>query len=473
MAELENEQQEEDYLENLLNSVSGPLPEENTDSEISNNENENIQDLIEGNEDDIPDTDKDFEDNVLDLNEISEDNTEENENLSVMGKEDNAGEESSSYEDDQDDIEQLLNMLDTEGMDEQLNDDEINKIADELEDIPDLSSVEEKPDKKRKKEKRKKKEEKRKEGGFFKKKKKSDKGESENKTLSPDDNEEIIKSVEGSFFEGFDLSELEGLADLDDIEDRTIEKQEEEKTKEEIKAEKEQKKKEKAEKKAEKNKLKKEKKDARKAKKAEKNKIKEQKKKDKPKIPEEKIKLSISSLILIISVIAAVVVVTIFGGRYFWYKSHIDEATQLLIDKKYSEAYDNISGIKIKDKDEGLYRQIKTLMYIEKEYNSYINCIRIGMNNEALDSLLQGVDKYHIYRDDAEEYGVSKQADVIYADIIKALSSTFGLTEEMAKELAGTASSDDYSKKISDIVNSQINSIEAAKNELKKEDKNR
>lgn len=476
MAELENEKLEEDYLDNLLNSVSGPLPEEDTNSEISDNEDDNISDLNEDGKDDVSDIDNAVEDNVLDLDEFSEDNilnfdkTEENDSVSVMEKEDSDDIEGDSFKEEQEDIEQLLNMLDTEGIDEELNDEEIYKIADELEDIPDLSSIEDRTDKKKKDKKKNKK------GGLFgKKKKKQAKDESENLDISPDDNEQIIKSVEGSFYEGFDLSELEGLADLDDIEDRSKKEDTEEieKTKEEIKAEKERKKKEKAEKKAEKKKLKKEKQEARKAKRAEKRREKEKKKSEKPRIPEEKIKISISTLILIISFITAVVIVTIFGGKYFWYKIHIDEAADLLIDKKYTEAYNSVAGLKIKEKDMGLYRQLKTLMYIEKEYDSYFNCIKINMNKEALDSLLQGVEKYHVYKNDAAEYGVSKQADGIYADILKELSSTFGLTEEMANELVNITDSQEYSKKIADIVNSHKDAIEAAKNEAKKEDSDR
>ncbi|MBD5136950.1 MAG: hypothetical protein HDT39_13440 [Lachnospiraceae bacterium] len=465
MAELENEKQEEDYLDNLLNSVSGPLPEEDNNSEISDNEYDGILDLIEDDNNDISDIDNAVEDNVLDLNELSEENVldfDKTEETPIMEKEDSDDIQGDSFNEEQEDIEQLLNMLDTESIGDELNDEEIYKIADELEDIPDLSSIEDKTDKKKKKKK----------GSLFgKKKKKQTKDESENLDISPDDNEQIIKSVEGSFYEGFDLSELEGLADLEDIEDRSKKEdtEEPEKTKEEIKAEKERKKKEKAEKKAEKKKLKKEKQEARKAKKAEKRKEKEKKKSEKPRIPEEKIKISISTLILIVSFIAAIVIVTIFGGKYFWYRSHINEASDLLIDKKYTEAYNSVAGLNIKEKDMGLYRQLKTLMYIEKEYNSYINCIKINMNREALDSLLQGIEKYNVYKNDAVEYGVSKQADEIYAKILNELSSTFGLTEEKANEIVNITNPQEYSKKIADIVNSHKDAIEAAKNEAKKD----
>lgn len=470
MAELGNEKLGEDYLDDLLNSVSGPLPEENDDIDVpgeTNTDNEadddNILDFGQIDDDNniLDIDDSQMEDDILDLDidkiesdGIMSDGDIEDNDINTGNEET----EEDIFANDHEDIEQLLSMLDSEGIYEDYKNEDIDKIADELEDTPDLSSADEKPDKKDKKKKKK-------GGGLFGRKKKKNE-EAGNLDISPDDNEQIIKSVEGSFYEGFDLSELEGLADLDDIEDRSADI--DEKENEELKAERERKKKEKAEKKAEKKRLKKEKKAEKKAKRAEKRKEKEKKKRDKPRIPEERIKVSASTLILIVSLITAIVIVTVFGGRYFWYNSHINEASDLLIDKKYTEAYDALTGLKIKEKDKGLYRQLKILMYIEKEYNSYFNCIRIKMNNEALDSLLQGVEKYHLYKDEADEYGVSKQAEGIYSNILKELSVTFGINEEMAKELVSITDPQEYTRRVNDIVNSHIDSI----NQVKKEGKN-
>lgn len=443
MAELKNEEMEEDYLDNLLNSVSEPLPDDDNDNEEQDSSDDLISQLL-GNE---------IMDNVFD-----------NDSESPV-TEDEAGNEADnkSFDNDEDDIENLLNMLDTQGMDEDLKNEDIDKITQELDDIPDLSEIEDRSSKKKKKKKK----------IFGRKKKESSENDIANDDISPEDNEQIIKSVEDSFDDSFDLSDLAGLDNLDDIEERSGKtgRKSEEPTKEELKAlaeekkaEKERKKKEKAEKKAEKKRIKKEKKAARKEKRAEKKKKKE---KERPKIPEEKIKVSLPVMILLISAAAAIIFVTTFGGRYIWYNIHIDDATDLLIDRKYTQAYDNISGLKIKDKDKGLYRQLRTLMFIEKEYNSYENCIKIGMYNEALDSLLKGIEKYQIYKEDAEEYGVYEQASGIYQNILGVLSSTFGLTEDKAKEVAGIKDSQEYSRKIADIVAEHSSSIDAAKNSLK------
>ena len=443
MAELKNEEIEEDYLDNMLNSVSEPLPDDNKDNEEKESSDDLISQLL-GDE---------MMDNVFDNNTESAVTEDEADNT----------EDNKSFDNDEDDIESLLNMLDTQGMDEDLKSEDIDKIAEELNDIPDLSEIEDRSSKKEKKKKK----------IFGRKKKKSSEDDIQNNDISPEDNEQIIKSVEDSFEDSFDLSDLAGLDDLEDIEERPgkTEQKHEEPTEDELKAleeekkaEKERKKQEKAEKKAEKKRIKKEKKAARKEKRAEKKRKKEN---EKPKIPEEKIKVSIPVIMLLISVAAAVILISTFGGRYIWYSSHINDATDLLIDRKYTQAYDNIAGLKIKDKDKGLYRQLRTLMFIEKEYNSYENCIKIGMYNEALDSLLKGIEKYQTYKSDAEEYGVSEQASGIYENILAGLSKTFGLNEDAAKELAGIKDSQEYSRKISDIVKEHSSSINDTKNSLK------
>ncbi len=358
--------------------------------------------------------------------------------------------------DDEGGFEDLLKMLEAADNDNSSNDtsDDVGQsesFEDSLEDIPDISELDDIPDKSELDDKKNKKKKKKKK--LFGK----NNDEEEDRELVSDENKEVLKSVEENEESYMDFSALEGLegfedfGNLGDLEDRS--KSEDEKSPEEIAAEKkalkEAKKQEKAEKKAEKKRIKEEKN-------AEKKRLKEEKKKEKQREkelhPEEKIKFSIRSVILMVSIVTGIVICSVFGGKSLWYSSHIDDATDLLIDKKYTEAYYHINGLSLKKKDIGLYNQIKTIMYVERELDSYHNCVKIGMEAEALDALLKGVDKYNRFKTDADEYGVSTDMNEVYTKIISELSESYGISEENANELVNIKDSGEYSVKLNDII---------------------
>lgn len=262
--------------------------------------------------------------------------------------------------------------------------------------------------------------------------------------ISPDDNDSIIKMHEQEDeSDAFDLSEFDEFDSLDDIEDRSS--GDTEKTAAEIKAEKEKKKKEK---KDEKKKLKKEKAEQKKKEKAEKKRLKA----EKPKPPAEKIKISPGAVILSLSVIVIAIIGLVFGGKTFWYRSHINDASELLIKKKYVEAYDMFTGIKAKKDDEGLYNQLRTLMLIQREYDSYNASIKMKRPVEGLSSLVKGVKRYEENKDKAELYGVEKDAKTIYSNICDRLSTVYGITPEQADELNGMKDNKEYTRRLKEIV---------------------
>lgn len=365
--------------------------------------------------------------------------------------------EDSDSGNDEEDIEKLLNMLDTEGMGDGIDSSEVDKVAEEFNnrsESVDMDDLENESDTKKTKEKKK---------LFGKKSQAKEENDIQPEDIQPDDNDKIIKSVEETLGDSFDLSDLENFEEefgsLDDLEDRSanvkdgkseeeIEAEKRAERKAEKKAEKERKKKEKAEKKAEKKKIKEDKKAAAKAKKAEKKKEKQEKKAS---VPVEKVKIPPSVAILGVTLVIALTVIALFGGEFIWYKNHVDEATSLLLDRKYTEAYESISGLKINKNDEGLQKQLKTLMYIEREYDAYNNCKAIGMEREALNALIKGIEKYDVYKKKAEEYGVSEQADEIYNNILTILKDEYNLTEEEARNIESISNKQEYSKKIEEL----------------------
>lgn len=413
----------------------------------------NTEDLFDT--DDIPniddsfDTDEDFNQLLKEL-ELSEDDNSDIENIAggadeVQGvSEEIQNEDDNSIPDAIDDIDNIDNIDDILSSDFGLED--LGDI-DSLDDIEDKGST--KKDKKEKK-------------GFF--SKIFGKKDKDSKTkpvtesdveMSSDDNVSISDTPEQeNLGETFDLSEFDEFDSLDDLEDRSS--GDDEKSEAERKAEKEQKKKEKKKEKAEKKKAKKEKAEQKKREKAEKKRLKA----EKPKPPAEKIKISPKGVILSLSVIVIVIIGLVFGGKTFWYSKHINDASDLLLEKKYVDAYDVLTGITPKEDDKGLYNQLRTLMLIQREYDSYEASITMKRPVEGLSSLIKGVKRYNENKDKAEVYGVEKDANTIYTQICKSLNDVYGLSPEDATKLNNMKDNKEYTKKLTDIVNKNDSNIQ-------------
>lgn len=422
MAENKQEQMDEDYLDRLLNAVS---PEDSDTVEENADDNylsESVQ-TEENTNEDIDNSEENFFDDLagdINFDEI----LNEEENADDIPDIDNT-EESSKEADELEDLLSMINSSDE-------SDEDIDKIAEEISDVPDIKELEiDKPKDKKK-------------GllsSIFKKKTKKKKQE---ENISANDNDKIIESVESDSDADldFDLSQFDDLAN---IEDRS--EGEHEPTEAEKKAAKAKKKKEKAEKKAEKKK-----KEAEKKKK--KTDSKKEKAEKKASIPVERIKINPKVLILVVSIIVIVVLVLTFGAKEFWYKKQIKQATNLIIDKKYEEAYDNLSGMTVKKGDSGLYNQVRTLMIIEKQYSSYKMEIKINRPKEALNCLIKGIVNYNRNIENAKKYGVDDKANEILNRINAELKNVFNLSEEDAVNISKLEDVHKYSEKISEIVNS-------------------
>ncbi len=220
-----------------------------------------------------------------------------------------------------------------------------------------------------------------------------------------------------------DMSDI----DMDMMEDEAIKAK-----KEAAAAKKEQKKKEKEEKAKEK-----------KAKKESKKKEKEAKKKAKPKKekkpkpaprPEEMMKVTPAGVITVIVVTAAVCSFIYLGITISSYNNNVEEATTYLTEHNYSKAFDCIEGIKAKnDADDALFRQITTIMYVEKQRMSYENYKKLGLEYEALDSLIKGIGKYYAFEAQGEELGVIQDMEQCKNNIASILEQNYGISESLAE----------------------------------------
>ena len=221
------------------------------------------------------------------------------------------------------------------------------------------------------------------------------------------------------------------------------------------KAKEEEKKKKKAAKKAEKQEKDKEKK----AKKAKKSKEKSERKKQKVKNKQEEAEVVIDygkfnkpAFILVVGAFAFFGCYIVFQAFTVPYSKSIAIAAQKFDHQKYNQAYEEIYGLEIKNNDQELYDKIMTVMYVNKQLNSYNNYKMLELYPEALDSLVKGLKRYETYIDAAKDLGIEDDLNHVRAQILKELKKEFGLSEKKAMKLIKTESQSEYSIKIYDIV---------------------
>lgn len=145
---------------------------------------------------------------------------------------------------------------------------------------------------------------------------------------------------------------------------------------------------------------------------------------------------------------AAITILLVTGTDSFHYNLNIKNATGYFGIRKYTQAYEEVRGLTIKQKDQEIYNKIITVMYVNKQVNSYNNYFALKMYPEALDSLLKGFKRYDSYIADAEQLGIVRDFDYVREQIRNELQSVFGISEENAYEIINTASQELYSAKV-------------------------
>ena len=144
---------------------------------------------------------------------------------------------------------------------------------------------------------------------------------------------------------------------------------------------------------------------------------------------------------IVFTFFAVVAIVLFFGGGIFGYSVGIHNATNYFNKaygnnvKYYTDAYNEIYGLEIKPEDQVLNDKIMTVMFVNKQLNSYNSQMELGDYEAALHSLLLGLYRYGQYYDTAVPLGAGRDMDYVRTQILGALENTFGVSEDEAEEL--------------------------------------
>jgi hypothetical protein len=104
--------------------------------------------------------------------------------------------------------------------------------------------------------------------------------------------------------------------------------------------------------------------------------------------------------------------------------------------------------LKIKAEDVDIYQKILTVMFVNKQLNSYNNYCTIRKYPQALDSLLKGLQRYDKYIQLATYLGIKTDMDYVRKQILAELDHQFNLSEKEAFNIINIEDRAQYSSKV-------------------------
>ena len=208
--------------------------------------------------------------------------------------------------------------------------------------------------------------------------------------------------------------------------------------KEEEKSDPEEDKKKKKEKKKKEKKPKKEKKS---------KKPKKEKKPKPPKEPDLTPPLPKVPVILIFVMVFSFLVLVVLATNLVGYSSSFSNAEDAYAKGNYEQAFQDVSGLEVKEKDQDTYRKYRILAYTAGQYRAYQNLMNQKIYDMALDSLISTIGRCDEYSSDAKELGCDREISDIQAKAEEALEA-FKIDAQRALEVYGMKDRTAYSKEI-------------------------
>ncbi|MBP5159151.1 MAG: hypothetical protein ILP10_02510, partial [Lachnospiraceae bacterium] len=163
---------------------------------------------------------------------------------------------------------------------------------------------------------------------------------------------------------------------------------------------------------------------------------------------EDEGKINKAGATILVVIFAVLTVAVIIGTNIYTYNLSIQNAQTDFDRQRYNDAYYDVYGLDIKDEDIVLYDRIMTVMYVNKQLNSYNNFLSIGNTDKALDSLLKGLQRYNKYIQLASILDIVDDMNYVKNQILDELSTQFAISEAEADRLIAMEEVFDYSDSI-------------------------
>lgn len=151
--------------------------------------------------------------------------------------------------------------------------------------------------------------------------------------------------------------------------------------------------------------------------------------------------------LLAISILAVLLLLCLFLPE----KLVVGEGRDAYYQQDYKNTFLAMYGKKLNDSDQLIYDRSKMIVILDRKYEAYENFKIMDMPVEALNALIQGIDRYNKNIKRGEELDIMDQLNAIRDKIANALMSDYGITVQDAEEML-EYNDLDYSNRLNSIV---------------------
>lgn len=168
------------------------------------------------------------------------------------------------------------------------------------------------------------------------------------------------------------------------------------------------------------------------------------KKEKKPKEVDNTPPLPKGPVFMIWLMVGSLVALVLLGVNLIKYNSPISNAKSLQNQGHYAEAFSELRGLEIKEKDMEFYNQLAVLATIDSELNNYEIFTKAEKVDQAFDSLICAAGRCYINEENADVYGCLGQLETLKRNVSNELEQKYGMTYEEAIEMYTIRDRDDY-----------------------------
>lgn len=189
---------------------------------------------------------------------------------------------------------------------------------------------------------------------------------------------------------------------------------------------------------------------SKKAKKEKKKKEKKEKAEEEPEVPGKRlsVKKIQATVLMCLTIAAAIILVvqlippTIEKGK----------ARDAFYAKDYEQVVEGFYGEKLSESDELMYNRALTILKFQRKIDAYNSYMYMGKETEALNQLIEAINRYDEIYDEAVAYNVIGEIDTLYQTVLDALQNRYGLSISRAMEIYAIEDDFEYTLMLESII---------------------
>ena len=171
---------------------------------------------------------------------------------------------------------------------------------------------------------------------------------------------------------------------------------------------------------------------------------KKEKKKKEPKEIDNTPPLPKGPVIAIVIMVASLFGLILVGVNLLGYQSNINLAKDAYGKGSFVEAFSELQGLKLREKDTEFYNQLQVLAVVSEKYQDYLVFENNGKHDIAMDNLICAYGRYDLNKQKAQDYNCSVEYEQLGGKIIKSLLEDYDMTGEEALQMYNAKNRKEY-----------------------------